>query len=129
MNIACLITKSKSDELFRSSSSLLNQQQSQPQPQQQRQEQQQQLQLQYHSHSFNHQPHSIKFTIQRDFVIKIPRMVSKKKDIHRPFVVMNVKPMLQPPRNDTCIGSNDGPSFCKDEEDIWISLKSTIKGS
>ena len=75
-----------------------------------------------------------RFVIERDFVIKVPRMVSKKYKIYRPFVFMDIRPMLNPintnqkqveNHNDE---SSIGPVFELTSGDLWVKLKSTIKG-
>ena len=91
------------------------------------------------------------YTIQRDFVIKIPRMIraSKKRKFHRPFVIMNVIPMMKManPNNAntnvsvnvnvsgsdeevkvSSIANHNAPGFKMIHGDTWISLKSTLKG-
>jgi len=63
-----------------------------------------------------------RYTVQRHFELRIPRMYSKRKG-HRPFVVLDVMPMLRPSLDIT----DDAPQMI-DKDCIWITLKSCIKG-
>jgi len=81
-----------------------------------------------------------RFTMERNFSIKIPRMISKKKEIHRPFVVMDIIPMMMKKQNPSSSSTGDDgtsekncsmemqPNFVKEVNDSWISLRSTVKG-
>lgn len=63
-----------------------------------------------------------RFTVQRHFELRIPRMYSKRKG-HRPFVVLDVMPMLRPSHDIT----DDSPQMT-DNDCVWMTLKSCVKG-
>ena len=93
-----------------------------------------QLSPQYYHHHY----HKNQYVIERDFTIKVPRMIHKKRNIHRPFVVMNVQPMINPTKihsslidnsNKEIHENNEPTCRCQQEkDDVWISFKSKIKG-
>jgi hypothetical protein len=64
-------------------------------------------------------------TVLRQFDLRIPRMYSKRKG-HRPFVVLDVMPMLRPSHVVTS-DDNNVPQMV-DKDCTWMTLKSFIKG-
>lgn len=65
-----------------------------------------------------------RIVVQRNFALKVPTMISKKRGLHRPFVVFDLE------ASGVATGSvsvNDAASFFG-PEDEWIALRSKIKG-
>jgi len=84
-----------------------------------------------------------RIVIRRNFDIKTPRILSKRRNLHRPFVVFDVIPMMKPPSDcglkeeekETEDGGdsgtkprNDDVGFWLEDGDTWVSLNSFIKG-
>lgn len=71
-----------------------------------------------------------RYTVLRQFDLRIPRMYSKRKG-HRPFVVLDVMPMLRPFHVVTSgddDDDNDNIPQMADKDCTWMTLKSFIKG-
>lgn len=67
---------------------------------------------------------SKRIVVQRNFALKVPKMISKKRGLHRPFVVFD----LETSGVATASASvNDAASFFG-PEDEWVALRSKIKG-
>lgn len=87
----------------------------------------------------NHNTLSNRLVVRRNFVVRVPRMISKKKERHRPFVVLDVVPsflLSSNPlsvMNEGAVDNSDSSAVYTDdfhvsETDTWVSLRSTLKG-
>lgn len=72
----------------------------------------------------NYDSYAPRYKVHRQFELRIPRMYSKRIG-HRPFVVLDVMPMLRP---SSVITNDDDAPQMTDKDCIWITLKSFIKG-
>jgi hypothetical protein len=68
---------------------------------------------------------SLSYLMQRNFSIRTPRMRSKRRAIHRPFVVLDVVPCIKPSHQNE---SEDIHGFLISDSDIWLSLRRPLKG-
>uniref|UniRef100_A0A6T7GJ10 Uncharacterized protein n=1 Tax=Attheya septentrionalis TaxID=420275 RepID=A0A6T7GJ10_9STRA len=64
-------------------------------------------------------PNDACLVVRRNFSIRTPRMVSKKKNIHRPFVILDIAPMKSASSSDENFQEQGGQ---------WMSLRRTLKG-
>ncbi len=62
------------------------------------------------------------FSINQRLEVREPRMYSKSKGLHRPFVVLDVVPAMKPYE---CFG--DAPRFEQRDRDTWIVLRPFVK--
>lgn len=62
-----------------------------------------------------------KLILRRGFCIKAPR---KKRKTHRPFVVLDIAPLLPSAQHP----QSKGPRFQHTKDDVWMSLRTPIKG-
>jgi len=88
-----------------------------------------------------------RIVIRRNFDVKTPRIVSKRRNLHRPFVVFDVVPMMKPSsdlrmneegeeKDGGGVGVGTEPKdegipdvgFRLEDGDTWVSLRSFIKG-
>ena len=67
---------------------------------------------------------SKRIVVQRNFALKVPKMISKKRGLHRPFVVFDLEASGVATAS---VSVNDAASFFG-PEDEWIALRSKIKG-
>ena len=67
---------------------------------------------------------SKRIVVQRNFALKVPKMISKKRGLHRPFVVFDLETSGVATAS---VSVNDAASFFG-PEDEWVALRSKIKG-
>jgi hypothetical protein len=65
------------------------------------------------------EPNDACLVVRRNFSIRTPRMVSKRKNIHRPFVILDIAPMKSASSSDENFQEQGGQ---------WMSLRRTLKG-
>eukprot|EP00557_Chaetoceros_sp_GSL56_P006811 CAMPEP_0176495338 /NCGR_PEP_ID=MMETSP0200_2-20121128/10593_1 /TAXON_ID=947934 /ORGANISM="Chaetoceros sp., Strain GSL56" /LENGTH=325 /DNA_ID=CAMNT_0017893189 /DNA_START=338 /DNA_END=1315 /DNA_ORIENTATION=- len=69
------------------------------------------------------------FMMNRNLEVKEPRMYSKSKGLHRPFVVLDVIPNLKPVAVYEDGAENaEMATFVQEETDVWIQFRHSAKG-
>lgn len=64
--------------------------------------------------------HQIIFNVNKRLEVKQPRIYSTSKNIHRPFVVLDIVPLAH--------GDPEDVKFEQCKDDTWICLRSFVKG-
>lgn len=72
------------------------------------------------NYSSINQHQKIIFNVNKRLEVKEPRIYSRSKNIHRPFVVLDIVPLAH--------GNPEDVNFEQCEDDSWICLHSFVKG-